>query len=119
MTATLKLYPPPQGGRWVVRTIHCRDGLFCRVSLIIREKRFFGAENEVGYEDVSTLKTVERKRIKNANGGCLQIEKYAPSTAPRTEVEMDKAIWEASREIVRKYNRDRRPHEYITEWENA
>ncbi|WP_291475693.1 hypothetical protein [Corynebacterium sp.] len=119
MSDTLKLYPPPQGGRWEVEEERYR---FCRAKLIIRDPGFFGSEHEVDYECVSTLKTdieLERKRIKAVDEGDYWTAKYTNSTVPRTEDEMDKAIWEASREIVRKYNSKRRPHEYVTEWGNA
>lgn len=119
MTDTLKLYPPPTGGRWEIEE-ECYQ--FHRIKLIVRSPGFFGSEYEVADALVSTKKVdaeLLRKRMKVAEEGDYLTAKYIDPHVFRTEDEMDKAIWEASREIVRKYNRKRRPHEYITEWENA
>lgn len=118
MSDTLKLYPPPKGGRWEVE----EDYDFHRIRLIVRSPGFFGSEYTEASKSVSTSKVdaeMYRKRIKAYNEGDYLTAKYTYPDVPRTEDEMDKAIWEASREVVREYNRKRRPHEYVTEWENA
>lgn len=118
MSDTLKLYPPPERGRWEVE----EDWDFHRVKLIIRTPGWFGEDQEVGRKSVYYKKLdadLWRKRRESFEAGDLWTYRYTEDHVPRTEDEIDEAIWEASREVVRKYKRKHRPFEYVTEWENA
>lgn len=112
MSDTLKLYPPPKNGRWKVE----EEDSFYWVRLIIRS----GNDYEAGCESVHHEKfdaDLSRKRKEAfAEGGLLAIQGMK-DYVPRTEAEIDKAIWEASRKIVMKHERKSRPFEYVTEWE--
>lgn len=107
MSDTLKLFPPPADHKWQVDH---EDGYY-RITLLRRHRRryitamrYWGCIPEVDMTVGSPREFLDRR-----GENCRRL----------SNPEIDRRIWEKTREMATLYARDNRPFEYVTEWENA
>lgn len=112
MSDTLKLFPPPADHKWQVDH---EDGYY-RITLLRRHRRhyitamrYWGCVPEVDVFADSPGEFMNWERNKDRNDN--------PRTLHYWEV--DRRIWDKTRSMATRYARDNRPHEYVTEWEDA
>lgn len=107
MSDTLKLYPPPAGHKWMVD----HDDGYYRITLLRRKglgyvtaMHYWGCVPEVDMIVDSPREFLDRR---------------GENRRRLFDSEVDRRIWDKTRFMAARYARDNRPHEHVTEWEDA